>query len=543
MNDITERRSDSVERHANVGIEFEVPRDLIEEEDVVFDGFSVEDEQMMREIAAEVTREEEEEELVMVGRLEAFFSWMASARLDHYDDNGVNSVGSLFQVASQLNGANGEVTGSDDVNTNKKALRKAAKGLAREALKNGVKKATGASQASVDTLYSLVSKELKQPNIRKTLKASLGGVLQRRLNRMFGSGDYVTSETPLTNSLFPGAKDPTTSATFQSDMSNRIRHREFVSQVVGPQAGFAQYAYSTFSVNPGIFSTFPYLSGIAANFEQYRVRGLIFEFVSTSSNYSATTQLGAVMMSAQYRSDASGYSTRMAIENSENCVSGSPDKSMLYGVECEGSRYNSYYVRVGATVTPTVVEDFCKLTVATIGLQVANQILGELWVTYDVELISNKMPILTPGWANILSPVVSQVAPLGTTITSGAYLGSGWTVYKDSSGTRLSLSTGGAPAEGMEFNIILVFSGTSVVIARPAITVTDATVTSLSENGIWNFPANGVTSDNLVIMYRLTVKGPNPNFVLSTGVVPLGSSQILVYGVGAMGPYVSTSSF
>jgi len=189
------------------------------------------------------------------------------------------------------------------------------------------------------------------------------------------------------NSLIAGGK-PDAGASFGSTHDVvRIRHREYISDLyTGPTAGV--FSNNTLSVNPGLSTTFPYLAPIAANFEEYRFRGLVFEFVSSTSPYLAGGAMGTLVAAMQYNPLAEPFSNKPQMENSDYAVSSRFDTNLMYGVECKEFTQNSYLVRYSdsAPLTAYDVGTFQFATAPGSTFPV-NSTIGELWVSYDIELM------------------------------------------------------------------------------------------------------------------------------------------------------------
>ncbi|QMW68953.1 capsid protein [Crucivirus-483] len=178
----------------------------------------------------------------------------------------------------------------------------------------------------------------------------------------------------------------------------RLVHREYIGDVQ-PSALFRVASYG---INPGLTGTFPWLAQISDAFEQYRFNGLVFEFKSLASQFfsgAATQSMGSLIMATDYNANNPSFGSKREMENYEFCTSAPPTKSFVHAVEVSRSQnpLNVNYIRTGA---PTDADfdlrmyDIGKFEVATNGNQVpalgtANTI-GELWVTYDVELIKPK---------------------------------------------------------------------------------------------------------------------------------------------------------
>jgi len=246
-----------------------------------------------------------------------------------------------------------------------------------------------------------------------------GRKLGARISKILGSGDYEVSADVVLNSLVkPGASQY---ASFSdSTTSVRIRHREYLQDAfTGPTASV--FNNTTFEVNPGLSSTFPFLAQIASNFEEYKMHGLCFEYVSMTSPYTGGTSgaMGSAIMAMEYNAAALPFTSKPQMENSDFAISARPDKSMLYGVECADNATNHLFVRTGVSVLPLTTTDIGLFNFGTLTPLPANTTLGELWVTYDVELFRPRISPLRFGYfhASLTLPIS---LPLGS-IVSGDY--------------------------------------------------------------------------------------------------------------------------
>lgn len=99
--------------------------------------------------------------------------------------------------------------------------------------------------------------------------AGLGQSLGASLSRWLGSGDYSVRSNSLVNSLKASGTIP---SMHRNDQTVVVRHKEFVTQVYSSQDFEVQ---RTFVLNPGLQSTFPWLHAIAANYQQYSIKGMV----------------------------------------------------------------------------------------------------------------------------------------------------------------------------------------------------------------------------------------------------------------------------
>ena len=201
-----------------------------------------------------------------------------------------------------------------------------------------------------------------------------------------------------------------------------IVHREFIQDIVG-STGFN---IQSFRINPGFLKTFPWLSSIAENYEQYVIQGMIFEFKTTCANAVASTNtaLGTVVMATQYNSLSPNFTSKQQMENYEFSQSSTPSQSILHPIECDPSQTQCGGI---FNVTDQVLDntgdirlyDVGRFSIATVGMQAAATI-GELWVSYKICFLKPKL-VSTSECADYYvqsSPgSVSAAAPIGTYTT------------------------------------------------------------------------------------------------------------------------------
>lgn len=181
-----------------------------------------------------------------------------------------------------------------------------------------------------------------------------------------------------------------------------IRHREYVGDIA-PSVNFQNL---TFVINPGNQATFPWLSTIATSFEQYRIRGMIFEFLSTSAeavlSTGANTSLGTVILATEYNALQTGFTSKSQMLNHENAVQVKASNSVIHVIET--SKYQSpitnLYVRdvndFNAVNADPRLFDMGIFQLATQGMQGTEGNIGGLWVSYEIELLKPQVPYNPP---------------------------------------------------------------------------------------------------------------------------------------------------
>jgi len=220
----------------------------------------------------------------------------------------------------------------------------------------------------------------------------IGGMLGRRagewLAQISGFGDYTVRQNSLLSQNVPrfGA------STF------RLKHREFITDLTSPGPDFNS---TTYLIQPTNELLFPWGSNIMRQYSEYKIKGMVFQFKSNSATAigSTSTGLGTVVMATQYDVLHTNFHDKKEMEAHEFCVSGKPSDDILHPVECDPSKspLDTLYIQ-DATVelkSDQRFHDFAKFTVATVGQQSPAN-LGELWVSYDIELSKPRLD-LAPG--------------------------------------------------------------------------------------------------------------------------------------------------
>lgn len=206
--------------------------------------------------------------------------------------------------------------------------------------------------------------------------------------KIFGSGSYQMS-----NSLWSATQQ--VPIMHSSNESIRLKHREYIGDVSMAGAAFTTTQYA---INPGLANLFPFLSSVADNFQEYSFRGLVFEYKSTSATAlvsGTNTAMGAVMLAAQYRADAPAFSNKTQLLNEMWSVDTVPSQNIVLPIECSPAEtpIHQQYVRTGSVTGDQKLYDLATLTVATSGGQAGQtNIVGELWVSYDIELFKPQVP-------------------------------------------------------------------------------------------------------------------------------------------------------
>jgi hypothetical protein len=162
--------------------------------------------------------------------------------------------------------------------------------------------------------------------------------------------------------------------------SRRIKNSEFISTIVGSTSFDAS---QKFVINPGLVGTFPWLSVLAAEWQQYRIHRMCFRYVTRTS----TSSVGSVILSPDYNVVDVAPSSEQIASNTQDAVEDVCWKSITCHLDVAamfpfGPRKQ---VRSGNITGDYTTYDAGRLFVCVTGQGSAADI-GKLWVDYDVEL-------------------------------------------------------------------------------------------------------------------------------------------------------------
>jgi len=301
-----------------------------------------------------------------------------------------------------------------------------------------------------------------------TSGASAGRSLGGALSKWLGSGDYTVGS----NCLVAKARSGTIPAMHNSGQSVIVRYKEYLGDVFSGTSTPTVFAINnTYALNPGLAASFPWLASVAANYQEYTWKGIVYHFVSTSGNATgANTSLGTVAMATNYRSTAPAYTSRLTMLNEYFATDAKPSEDFVHPIECDPKEnpFNVQYVRSAAVPAgeDPKTYDLGVTTIATQGMQTAGENLGELWVSYEVEL---RKPIAL----GITAPLASFAIGASSTgvVAASTPFGTNWAATSGSAITTVATKVI-TFARGLQGTFAL-------VITMP--------MTSLTATGVWTF--------------------------------------------------------
>lgn len=307
-----------------------------------------------------------------------------------------------------------------------------------------------------------------------------------------------------------------------------ISHSEFLKDIIPTSAAFQSQGF--YYLNPGLASTFPWLSQIAQYFEEYQWGQLIFEVRSMVTEGNSTAA-GTVIHCTQYNPLNPAFTSKANMENYDYAVSHKVTDHGHHGIECDPEKRSgspAEYVRTGLPPSGSDLKtyDLGTYQVATSGAA-SGVLIGELWVHYSVKLRKTKIPDIGA------SSLYFAQCTLTSTQNNNNFYGNGSWAVSGSSSIVPTITGGGTsvPAVG----------STSLVITLPA-TVSasikyDVTVTMTDPSVAGSqFPVSfTMTATNAVISSDLPSRQSlGGTFTAATCALASASSNFTPNGAGVV---------
>lgn len=255
-----------------------------------------------------------------------------------------------------------------------------------------------------------------------------------------------------------------------------MTHTEYISDVSATTA----FSPTTIELNPGLETTFPWLSQLASAYEMYKWKTLVFTYKSTSSDVISSTSgaLGTVTMATDYNSLDGGYGNIREMNNSEFCNSQRPSTSFMHVVDCKKMQQKQYYIRNGPPPANADLRlyDAAITTLATQGMAVAGGGIGQLWVTYTVQFLkpvfdtqreTNSQILYQTNPASCVTFKSPNIALLGSPTTVASYGNCGVNFTYNGDSIQLLFPSSAA---GKSYQIFHYINATSAALSGAAYT-------------------------------------------------------------------------
>jgi len=223
------------------------------------------------------------------------------------------------------------------------------------------------------------------------------------LKGLFGRGLYEGRGGYNANEVMVGGSSNSAEIMSAGDETGGIMicNREYVGDIFGP-ATSGTFNITAFPLNPGLEQTFPWLSQLAANYEEYEFHQLVFEFKSSLQDVNSNTgQVGTILTATNYNASQPLFTDKPSMAAYYGSVSGKTTDDQTHGVECDPAKLSGsagQYVRTNPVLIGEDLKmyDHGTFQLATHNIPgtpgsatnpgLLNGTLGELYVYYKVHL-------------------------------------------------------------------------------------------------------------------------------------------------------------
>lgn len=423
---------------------------------------------------------------------------------------------------SALNGANGEVTGKDDVKIKgQQQPKKKTKGLRKTekaALKNMAITYGGKAASAAATMLGVPALAAPARQL-----GEIGGAWASRL-----AGWGMTSVKDLQKHNYKTVKknailngNMSSNATFGGDVM-RVTMREKVCNVYTHALSAGSAVIYAFPIQPAYSNLYRKSASLALNFAEWCPMGIVFEFISSMGDYSATGPIGSVTMGFQFNPNAPAPTSSESMENLDMVMNFKLTDNAGYAIECapDGRTRPCYYTRIANASSGLSAVDYdygtmylCVEAPSTIAV---STLLGKLYVTWDIKYLKSTLTTYRPGYHRFVRNGISNTLPFGTTTLTD--VGYGSCTNFTLSGTQLQFI---GAAEQTSYSVELNYYGSSATITAPTPTLTNLTGLTMIANStasVYQFPADGVASVRFAYRFAVTVNcGLNATAILQLG--------------------------
>lgn len=355
----------------------------------------------------------------------------------------------------------------------------------------------------------------------------IGNAAQGFLGRIFGMGDYSLK----TNSLFSDGK-PSIAGNSEGS-SIRVRHSEFLGDVTA-LAG-STFTPQSFLLNPGNATLFPWFYQLAQCYEEWIPNGLVFEFKSTASTNSTSTNLGSLAFATDYDVYDAAPASRVEMLQMAYSQDNGVTTNQYHGIECD-PRMNPlgkfWILKSGEVAQGSSREYSLGITYYNANNAAVSGVVGQLWIHYDITLCkATPSPILTAPvmdrWGGSAAMTAADAFPsaIHTDASFGSLLTSNPNVYTFAPSTRV----------GDVYLVTTRWIGASTACSTPNITLVNC-VANFTQAGVaaWLVPIVGSYAYNTItdgfslttthltrtLTVRITLMTSLPTITWAAGTLP-----------------------
>ena len=369
------------------------------------------------------------------------------------------------------------------------------------------------------------------------LGSKLGYGVERGISRLLGKGAYNVKSNSLMN-----VGPATAEFSINKFGSVDICHREFVGDVLSSNA----FNLQSWDVNPCNPRLHAWLAPQANQYEKYRLKGMVMQYVPVSSMISSSQAAGVVIMATEYDVAKPDFASKVQMMNTEFSTSGAPTKEMVHPIECDRTESVStvlYTWSVQATAngipsgTDPHLYNFGNFQVAVSGCPTSGEVIGEIYCAYHYELITPRPASTAVGVTSQLHYDLLSTSPPTSVALFGALQGQRLrtsifgrltpaNVYFNSTGTTLQLSD--MPG-GTIYQITIVYEGTSATLGAFGSTLLGATLYNYYKDNTMSsqlVPVAGTATTRVAyqVCFQQALAGTSCQLQLSTAVIPTALS-------------------
>jgi len=226
----------------------------------------------------------------------------------------------------------------------------------------------------------------------------LGGLAEKYVGTLFGSGDYVEAQAPIASNTLIGVTTPSAQqipSMHSTNESFRAQRREFIGIVSMSNSTDITYGLLTGTLTPCNPHLFPWVSNIAPCFQKWMPLGIVFELRSTSSMVSSNDAgMGTLLMTCNYDVAKTLSRVLSVALNSEFAVSGKPSENILFPIECDPKTLGTcpYFTTPPINTVDKHLYEMGLFGVGSAQAPTAYAGAAQLWVSYDFALLQPCMP-------------------------------------------------------------------------------------------------------------------------------------------------------
>jgi hypothetical protein len=193
----------------------------------------------------------------------------------------------------------------------------------------------------------------------------------------------------------------------------RVVHREFIQDVTGGTGAPSIFKVSQLAINPGQAAVFPWLSSVARNFESYRFKKLRFCYETEAPSSLG----GSLLLSVDYDANDAAPTTKQQAMAYRNAVRSAPWEPCCHTSAQEDlNKLKTHFVRPNTQPANTDLKlyDVGNLFIVSQNVSTALAILGELYVEYDIELLTPVYDLQSGSGTFDAGSGITAAAPFGT---------------------------------------------------------------------------------------------------------------------------------